>query len=133
MGRKLLLLTAQLLAAGLVSSLLANCAADGGFASKSKPLDKEQTRLAVCDGAQKIDIAFQTIAAASPGLIPANVAESEKAFVLSLGYKAGLPDAASAGSACAKVYAGDLDVAINTAILVITNVSQLIKTWQPGQ
>ena len=119
----------QLLSLVLTLSLAA-CASDGGFASKEKPLDKEATRLAMCQGAQKIDIAFQTIAQSAPGVIPPNVMDTEGAVIATVGFQPGKPDPARDGSVCAKVYTGDLDVAINTAIAAVTNISVLIKNWQ---
>ena len=95
-----------------LSLLLSGCAADGSFASKSKPLDKEATRLAICEGAHKVDIAFWTISAASPRLIPANVMDTEGAVIGTLGFSAGKPDEAGVSTICAKVYTGNLDVAI---------------------
>lgn len=109
--------------------LVSSCAADGGFASKSKPLDKEATRLAICQGAQKVDIAFWAISAASPGTIPSKVMDVEGGIIADAGFQPGKPDAASPGSICAKVYVGDLDVAINTAILATANISTIIRAW----
>lgn len=123
-----LAVTGIVLICGLL--VLTGCAADGTIASGSKPLDKNQTRLAMCEGAQKIDIAFQTIAKNTPGVIPANVMDAEGAVIDTVGFTPGSPDAARAGSVCATVYSGNLDVAINTAIVAITNVSGLIKNWQ---
>lgn len=109
--------------------LVSSCAVDGGLAFKSKPLDKEATRLAICQGAQKVDIAFWTISAASPDLIPSKVMDVEGGIVTDVGFQPGKPDAASLGSICAKVYSGDLDVAINTAILATANISTIIRAW----
>ncbi len=120
----------KLVSVGLVGLLLSGCAADGGLATKTKPLDKEQTRLAVCEGVQKIDIAFQAIAKAAPGVIPGNVSDVEGTIVNTAGFTPGSPDSARTGTVCAKVYVGDLDVAINTAVIAITNISGLIKNWQ---
>lgn len=110
--------------------LCSSCTADGSLAGKGKPLDFEQTRVAMCEGAQKVDIAFQTIAAAVPGKIPPKVMDSEGGFMYDAGFTAGNPAPARDGSLCAKVYAGDLNVAINTVIATVTNVSVLIQTWQ---
>lgn len=104
---------------GLLAALLSGCV--------GKPLDKEATRVAMCSGAQKIDLAFWAIAQASPGLIPGHAMDAEGAFVGTLGLKAGNPDPASSGSVCAKIYTGDVDVAINTAVLATVNVSRLIQ------
>ncbi len=109
---------------------LAGCASDGGFASKTKPLDKEATRLAICEGAHKVDLAFWTIAGASPGLIPSKVMDTEGGVIVAVGFQAGKPDGASPGTVCAKVYMGDLNVAINTAILATANISTIIRAWQ---
>ncbi len=113
----------------LAALLLAGCAADGGFASKSKPLDKEATRLAFCDGAQKVDVAFWAISKSSPGLLPGQALDAEGAFIGTLGFQAGSPAAASPNTICAKVYAGDLDVAINSALIATVNISRLIQAW----
>lgn len=116
---------------GLITVLLlAGCAADGTLASKSKPIDKEQTRLALCEGAQKVDIAFGVINASAPGVIPPDVVAAEAAFITTVGYKPGAPDAAGPGTVCAKQYSGDLDVAINTAVLATVNISKLIQQLQ---
>ncbi len=121
----ILVLSSQLL-------LLASCTSTGQLATSGKPLDKEATRLAICEGAQKVDIAFQTIAGAAPGLIPAQIMDTEGAVIGVLGFQAGSPDAASPSSVCAKLYSGDLDVAINTAILATVQISKLIQTWRPA-
>lgn len=122
-------LSLSLILAG-AALLVSGCAADGTLAGKSKPLDFEQTRTAVCEGAQKVDIAFQTIATAIPGKIPAKVMDAEGGFMYDVGFIAGNPAAARDGSICAKIYAGDLNVAINTVIATVTNISVLIQTWQ---
>ncbi len=114
----------------LVGLALANCASDGGFASKTKPLDKEATRLAICEGAHKVDLAFWTIAAASPGLIPPKVLDIEGGVITDVGFQPGKPDAAGPSTVCSKQYTGDLDVAINTAILATANISTIIRAWQ---
>lgn len=132
MSKQLKSTASQLLGAGLGLALglsLVSCAADGGLAGKGKPLDFEQTRLATCEGAQKIDIAFQTIATAVPGKIPSKVMDAEGGFIYDVGFIAGNPAPARVGSLCAAVYAGDLNVAINTVIATVTNVSVLIQQW----
>lgn len=106
---------------------LAGCASDGSIATGDRPLDKERTRLALCEGAQKLDIAFQVIHQASPELIPEHVVLGEAAFIRTVGFEPGSPATASPGSVCAKEYSGDLDVAINTAILATVNISKLIQ------
>lgn len=110
--------------------LLSSCASDGSLASDSKPLDFEQTRLAMCEGAQKVDIAFQTIATAIPGKIPSKVMDAEGGFIFDVGFSPGNPAPAKPGSLCASVYTGDLNVAINTVIATVTNISLLIQKWQ---
>lgn len=113
----------------LLACLLSGCAADGGLAGKSRPIDKEATRLAVCQGAQKIDLAFSAIVQSSPGLIPPEAIAVESTFISTVGFQPGSPQAASPGSACAKQYTGDIDVAINTAVLATVNISRLIQAW----
>lgn len=114
----------------LSAGLLGSCAADGSFATGGKPLDKEQTRLALCTGAQNVDIAFQTFARNEPGIVTPNVMNVEGAIIDGVGFKPGLPDPARDGSICAKVYLGDIQVALNTLIIAIESVSGLIKNWQ---
>ena len=115
-----------ILLVGLVA--LTSCAADGSLANKSKPIDKEQTRLALCEGAQKVDIAWHAISSAST-VIPPEASAVEATFITTVGFKPGLPDAAALNTVCAKQYTGDLDVAINTAILATVNISKLIQAW----
>lgn len=117
-----------LAAVGLLG--LSGCASDGGFASGSKPLDKEATRIAVCTGAQKIDIAFWAINTSAPGVIPPNVMDVEGTAIATLGFQAGNPNPAAVNTVCAAVYTGNLDVAINTAIIATVQISKLIQTWQ---
>ncbi len=112
---------------------LSSCAADGGLASKTKPLDKEATRLAFCDGAQKVDIAFWSISKSSPGLLPGQALDAEGAFIGTLGFQASSPASASPNTICAKVYTGDLDVAINTALVATVNISRLIQAWNTAK
>lgn len=112
----------------ILGLLVSSCASDGTLAGKSKPLDKETTRLALCEGAQKVDLAWHVISAAST-VIPADASAVEATFITTVGFKAGLPDAAGPGTICAKEYSGDLDVAINTAILATINISKLIQAW----
>lgn len=119
---------AVICALGAVS--LAACASDGGLAGKDKPVDGQKTRAAVCDGAQKIDLAFQAIAIAAPGVIPPKIMDGEGAAIDSIGFKPGKPDPARDGSLCAKVYNGDLNVAINTAIQVTIDVTALLAKWK---
>lgn len=118
-----------ILSAALVLSL-SGCAADGTFASKTKPVDKEQTRVAICSGAQKVDLAFQTIAKNAPGVVPPKVMDVEGTSAHDLGFTPGDPAAAREGSLCAKVYVGDINVAINTAIVATADISALIAKWK---
>lgn len=113
----------------LVGCLLSGCASDGGLSGKDRPVDKEATRLALCSGAQKIDLAFSSIAQSNPGLFPIEAVAVESTFIKTVGFQPGKPDAASAGTVCAKQYSGDLDVAINTAVLATVNISKLIQAW----
>lgn len=114
----------------LASFALTACAADGGVAGNGKPIDKEQTRVASCDGAQKFDIAFQGLATAAPGVIPAKVMDVEGGVMDGLGFAAGKVATARDGSMCAKVYAGDINVAINTAIKAAADIAGLIAKWK---
>jgi hypothetical protein len=110
---------------------LCACTTTGQVASKTNgPVDKNVTRLALCSGAQKVDIAFQGIAIAAPGVIPAKVMDAEGAAADGLGFVPGKPDAARDGSLCAKVYAGDVDVAINTAIKAAMDITALMAKWK---
>lgn len=121
----------KLLALSAVLSLsLSGCAADGTLAGKDKPVDKEQTRVALCDGAQKVDIAFQTIARNAPGVVPPKVMDVEGTTAHDLGFTPGSPAAARDGSICATVYTGNLNVAINTAIAATADISALIAKWK---
>lgn len=115
---------------GLGLLLLSSCASDGGLAGEDKPLDFEQTRLAICKGAQNIDITFQAIAKAVPGKIPAHVMDAEGGLLYDIGFNSGDPSPAREGSLCASVYAGDLNVAINSVISTVTSVSSLIQKWK---
>lgn len=114
----------------IVVMVLVACASDGSLAGKGKPVDKEQTRVAVCDAAQKVDIAFQGIAKAAPGVIPPKVMDGEGAALDLLGYAPGRVGEARVGSLCAKVYNGDVNVAINTAIQVAIDVTPLLAKWK---
>lgn len=113
----------------LLGLLVSSCASNGGLAGKDKPLDKEATRLAICEGAHKIDLAFWIIAGASPGLIPGQAMDVEGALIATVGFKAGSPDVASQNTVCTKTYTGDVDVAINTAIIATANISRIIQAW----
>lgn len=118
------------LTASLAALILSGCAADGSLAGKNKPVDKEQTRVAICSGAQKVDLAFQTIAKNAPGVVPPKVMDVEGTSAHDLGFTPGDPAAARDGSLCAKVYVGDINVAINTAIVATADISALIAKWK---
>lgn len=114
----------------LVVLLASSCAQDGSLAGRGKPVDFERTRVAMCKGAQSIDVTFQTIGKAAPGRIPSKVMDAEGNLIYDIGFAAGDPSPARDGSLCAAVYVGDLNVAINTVIATITNVSVLVQKWK---
>lgn len=102
----------------LVALALSGCAADGGFAGNTKPVDKAVTLKATCDGLQKLDVAFQAFAKARPGVIDANGMSVEGAIMATI-----VP-------ICTPPYAANLDTAINTAITATIQISTLLATWQ---
>lgn len=114
----------------LATAALSACAADGTFAGNGKPVDKQATISATCDGIAKANIAFQTFAASAPGMIDANGMAVEGAAVASVGLDTDPSAAPKPGSVCAKPYVGDLAVAENAALTTLIKVTQLLATWK---
>lgn len=98
----------------LLSLLVSSCASDGGFAGREKPLDKQATLDAACQGLRYADTAFQALVAAKPDLVDEQGMRIQRAVMQ------------GAEQVCQAEYTGDRDLAVNVAIAALVQVSSLL-------
>lgn len=107
----------QIVALGL-GLALSGCAADGGWASKSEPVNVKLTLRRTCEAVQVADAAFQALVKAKPELIDENGLAVERTVMASL------------APICAPGFSGNLDEAQAVALAAMVQLSALLQNWQ---
>lgn len=108
----------QGVSAVLIALILASCASDGGFASKSEPVDKYVTLEKTCAAITTADVAFQAFVAAKPGVVDQNGINVERSIMQTV------------KAVCTKPYPDDVDGAMKIAITALVEISGVIAKWQ---